>query len=60
MVKGAEQNKCILWVRTERKPGFTLKHPDRRNRVGHTGGINTMKITGENMEPGYRPTGANK
>ena len=27
-----------LWVRSGGKPSFTLKHPNRRNQVGQTGG----------------------
>ncbi len=42
-------------MRRSRKSGFTLKHPDRRNQVRHTGGTFTMKIYVEKTEAGYRP-----
>ncbi len=29
---------------TSRKPSLTLKHPDRRNQVGHTGSMFTLMI----------------
>ncbi len=35
------------------QPGFTLGHPDRRNRVGHTGGTFTVKISVEKTRACY-------
>ncbi len=37
-----------------RKTGFTPKHPDRKNQVGHTGGTFTMKIYLQKIEVGNR------
>ncbi len=43
-------------MRRSKKPGFTLKHHDRKNQVRHTGGTLTMKMSAEKTEAGYRPT----
>ncbi len=37
-------------MRRSRNHCFTLKHPDRRNQVSHTGGTFTMKISIENLK----------
>ncbi len=49
----SRQSKSV-WVSSSRKPGVTLKHPDRRNQVRHTGGTFTIKISVVKTKAGYR------